>query len=274
MVTIHDSIARIYEQTGHADWAARERARVSLSEADCAKRKALCAFRAGRHRDALVAALAADDVESRYWRVRAANELALAAFDRLEKLPDSRERREVRATLARAQRRYVDAIEELKVALTYAPGDPGLLDDLGTAYYFARDYDAALSALAPVLKAEPEDVRLLTVYGDSLLQLQRLDEALTYLRRAIDLDPTYGMARSVLGRAYVQTGEFALAVRLIEPMLGEDQDGSLHAQLARAYAGLGQDERAAALLQKSQAIQRAAQERADEVAQRTITAPQ
>ena len=88
-----------------------------MSAVACAKRKALCEFRAGRYRPALVAALAGTDSESRYWRARAATELARAAFERVDSLPDSRERREVRATLARAERRFADAIVELKAAL-------------------------------------------------------------------------------------------------------------------------------------------------------------
>ena len=274
MVSIHESIARIYEQTGRPEWAAQERRRATLPPAACAKRKAMCEFLAGRYRPALVAALAGTDQESRYWRLRAANELALGAFRQLEELPDSRERREVRATLARAQRRYVDSIAELKGALAFAPGDPDLLDDLGTSYYFARDYDQAVATLAPLIKAQPEDARLLTVYGDSLLQLQRVDEAVTYLRRALEADPSYGMARVALGRAYLQQGAFAPAIPLIESQLPGDQDGSLHMQLARAYAGIGQQEKAAALLERSQELQRSAQERADAVAQRAITPPE
>lgn len=273
MLNIHDSVARIYEQTGHSDWAVQERRRATLSPAGCAKRPALCEFRAGRYQKALAVALAGQDQESRYWRTRAANELALVAFKRLDDLPDSRERREVRATLARAQRRYLDAIAELKVALTFAPGDFGLLDDLGTSYYFARDYDKAVTTLEPVVKANPRDARLLTVYGDSLLNMQRPDEAIPLLQRSLEVDPQNGMARASLGRAYVQKGEFAAAIPMIESQLAEDQDGSLHVQLARAYAAVGQREKSEALLVRAQELQRAAQERTDAAAKRTITPP-
>lgn len=206
MVTIHDSIARIYEQTGHKEWAVQERAKAVLPPAQCAQRKPLCEFRAGRFRSALSAALAGTDAESRYWRARAATELALAAFKRLEALPDSRERREVRATLARGQRRYVDAIAELKAALTFAPNDPGLADDLGTTYYFARDYEQAIATLAPVLKASPDDGRLLTIYGDSLLQLQRVDEALPMLERAVERSPSEACRGSRWGAPWCRKG--------------------------------------------------------------------
>ena len=273
MVSIHDSIAHIYEQTGHADWSKVERGRSVLTAAQCAKRKALCQFRAERHRAALVEALKGSDAESRYWRARAATALALAAFKRLDALPDSRERREVRATLAIGQRRYLDAIAELQQALKFAPGDPGLLDDLGTSYYSAKDYDQALATLAPLVQGSHGDARLLTVYGDSLLQLQRVDEALAALRRAVEINPSYAMARLTLGRAHAQKGEHAAAIPLIESQLSQDHDGSLHVQLARSYMSVGQKEKAAALLERSQEIQRAAQERSAAAGQRTITPP-
>lgn len=273
MATIHDSIARIYAKTGHADWAARERAAGRVAPAACVKRKAMCEFRAGRYRTALSAALPGRDPESRYWRVRAATELARAAFNRLDTLPDSRERREYRSTLAMAERRHADAIVELKAALKFAPGDPALVEDLGSAYYYARDYENAVATLSPLVKSNAHDPALLVVYGDSLVQLQRIDEGLPFLRRAVELGPGEAAPALTLARAYMQKGEFAAAVPLIEPRLETDEDGSLHVQLARAYTGMGQKEKAAALLKRSEELQRAARERDAEAAQRTITPP-
>ncbi len=273
MPVIHHAIAAIYQQVGHADWAAIERRKGTVAPAQCAKRVALCAFIAGRHREALAAALKGSDPESRYWRVRSGTELALAAFKRLDALPDSRERRETRAALARNQRRYPDAIKELTVALKFSPGDPGLLDDLGTSYYLARDYERAVSTLAPLIKTRPDDARLLTIYGDALLQLQRLDEAVAPLQQAMKHSPSEPLPRLTLGRVYVQKGEFAAAIPLISPHLGQDRDGSLHVQLARAYQGIGEQDKAAALRERSQEIQRAAQEKNAEISQRTITPP-
>jgi predicted Zn-dependent protease len=273
MVSIHDSVARIYEKTGHPDWATQERVSGRIAPADCTKRKALCEFRAGRYRSALATALVGTDLESQYWRARAATELTLAAFKRLDGLPDSRERREMRATRARAERRFVDAIAELKAALTFAPDDPALLDDLGTTYYAAREYEQAISTLGPLVKANPDDPRLLVIYGDSLLELQRVDEAIPYLQRAVEREPAEPTPRLALGRAYLQKGDFAAAIPLLEAQLGGDNDGSLHVQLARAYTGVGQKDKAATLLARSQELQRAAQERGAAAGQRTITPP-
>jgi predicted Zn-dependent protease len=273
MVSIHDSVARIYEKSGHADWALRERTAGRLPLASCASRKALCEFRAGRYRPALAAALASTDPESLYWRARAATELALGAFKRLDGLPDSRERREVRAMRARAERRYTDAIVEIKAALKFAPGDPDLMDDLGTTYYAAHEFELAISTLSPLLKANPDDARLLVVYGDSLLELQRVDEAIPLLQRAVEREPSEPTPRRALGRAHLQKGNFAEAIPLLEAQLEGDNDGSLHVQLARAYTGVGQKDKAAMLLARSQEIQRAAQERGAAAGQRTITPP-
>ncbi len=143
MVSIHDSVARIYEQTGHADWAARERAARRVCRPPVRRSAKRCASFAP---DAIVR-------RSRpRWPERIWNRATGARAPR----PSSRSRpssgstgcptrasaREMRATRARAERRYTDAVAELKAALAFAPGDPALLDDLGTTYYAAREYDA------------------------------------------------------------------------------------------------------------------------------------
>lgn len=273
MASIHDSVATIYARTGHADWATREKAAGAVSAAECARRQAFCEFRAGRYASALSAALAQSDPESQYWRARAANELAVGAFRHLDALPDSVERRTVRATVARAEERYTDAVAELEAALKLAPGQPVLTYELGFAYYSARDYDRAIATLTPLRQAHPDNVRLLAAIGGSWLQLRRPEEALPVLRRAADLEPADSSHHVALGRAYVMNGDYAEAIRTIEPLLAADADGSLHVQVARAYTALGQPDKAAALLARSEELQRAAGARDEAAAQRTITPP-
>jgi hypothetical protein len=71
----------------------------------------------------------------------------------------------------------------------------------------------------------------------------------------------------------VQKGYYAAAIPLIELEIPDDKDGSLHVQLARAYKGVGNAEKAAALLARSQELQQAAQLRNAAAGQRTITPP-
>lgn len=273
MVSIHDSIARIYEQSSHPDWAAVERSKGAVPASACTTRKALCDFRAARYRAALASSLTGTDPESRYWSARAAAELARAAFKQLDTLPDSRERRLIRATFARGQRRYADAIADLQAALKMSPGDPDLLAELGTSYYFAREFDTAVATIQPLLKQRGNDPQLLAMYGEALLETQHVDEAIAALERATRLDSTNSSARLALARAYVQKGYYQAAIPLIELEIPDDKDGSLHVQLARAYKGAGNAEKAAELLARSEQLQRAAQERSAAAGQRTITPP-
>jgi hypothetical protein len=71
----------------------------------------------------------------------------------------------------------------------------------------------------------------------------------------------------------VQLGRFADAIPHLETVLPEDEDGSLHYQLARAYQGTGQAEKAKPLLQKYQELQRASQPTANSGPPPAITPP-
>ena len=273
MLTIHDSVAQIYERSGHTAWASRERERSVLPADGCAVRKTLCEFRAGRYRSALDLAMAGSDAESRYWRARAARELSRASYAHLDTLADSPERRASRATIARTEDRHQDAVTELAAALKLAPENPTLTFELATALYAARNYEQALSTVEPLLRARPDDPRFVKLAGYSLLQLRRVDEALPLLQRAATIDPGDPGPRLALGRAHVQRADYAAAIPLLEPHLGADTDGSLHVQLARAYTGTGQREKAAALLTRSQELHRAAEERSAAAAKRKIEPP-
>ncbi len=273
MVTIHESIARIYERTGHTQWAAIERAKVRLEEDACTTRRAMCEFRAARYRSSLEAAINGVDGESRYWTARAANELALGAFRHLDTIADSPERRSVRAATAQARERYVDAVSELKAAVRLAPQQPEFQFELASAYYLARDYEATLVALTPLLARYPDDGRLLTLEAQALVQLQRAGEAVPILKHLVERRPNDAVLKLTLGRAYVQSGDYAAAIPLLEPRLDSDTDGSLHMQLARAYAATGQRDKAAPLLTRAEELRKEDQERRSVAALRTITAP-
>ncbi len=273
MVTIHDSVAEIYERTGHRQWAATERAKIHMGAADCNARRPLCEFRAGRYGSSLDAAIKTSDPEARYWTARAANELALAAFKHLDTLPDSVERRSIRAAVAQAQERYTEAVEELKAAVRLNDRQPELQYQLASAYYSARDYEMSLTTLTPLLQAYPDDVRLLMLKAQALSQLQRADEVVPILKKLVERNPNDIRVKLALGRAYFQTANYPAAIPLIEEQLNTDSDGSLHMQLARAYSATGQRDKAAPLLTRSEELRKADEERRAAAAKNVITAP-
>lgn len=270
---VQDALASIYEKSGHADWAATVRARAAKLRLDCVARKAECDVRAARYRTVLTDTAGKTDPASRYWRVRAAVALTRAAFAKLESLPDSRERREMRAELARAENRHADSVTELRAALEFSPDDPRLLEELATSYYLARDHEKAVAVVKSLLAQEPDSPSLVALHGEALLELQQLDAAIPALERAIVLNPKDAAARVALGRAYVLAGRHAQAIPLLEPALTDDEDGTLHFQLARAYQGAGQAEKAAPLLERYKELQQAAAKRTESQKETTITPP-
>jgi cellulose synthase operon protein C len=268
-----EAIAAIYQRSGHADWAQALRTRAAAASLDCAAHRAECDTRAGRHRTVLAATSGRTDAESRYWRARAATALTDAAFATLDKLPDSRERREMRAEIARAEGRHRDSAAEIEAALKFSPDDPRLLEELATSHYLARDYEKAVAGLKPLLAQSPDSPSLLALSGEALLELQQLDAAIPALERALRLDASDAAARVALGRAYVLAGRFAPAIPLLEPALADDEDGLLHFQLARAYQGTGQTEKAAPLLDRYKELQAASAKRAESDKEAPITPP-
>ena len=253
-----ESIAEIYEQNGRQDDALQTRRKLEgLPAADCVRDKPACEFRAGRYAGAIAALGVRKDVESYFWRVRAHNELALEAFTRLEQLPPSADSHHFRALMFRSQGRNQESIDELKRAQALAPGDRRIERELATSYYFNRDYESAERLLEPLVKQEPRSVELQFLYGDTLLQAQKPENAIPFLEAAARANPGMLPGRAALARAYLQVGRQADAIPHLKAALEIDEDGSLHYQLARAYQAAGQSELAKQMMAKYEAMQKA-----------------
>ena len=272
----HEALAKIYEATGHADWAATERGRAErIAGPDCRAQPGLeCDFRAGRFTQVLSAARVRRAPESRYWSARAAQELALQAFAHLGALPPSAERALVRAQVLGAEGRHVEAAAELRQAVRSWPGDARLRHELAAAVYHAHDSDAARPLLEELVKQEPGSAETAFMLGDSYLQGQQAEKAIATLESAVAADPKLLPARAALGRAYMLAGDPGRALPNLEAARETDEDGSLHYQLSRAYRARGEDARADEALRRSQELREAAEARQRELQREfTITPP-
>jgi tetratricopeptide (TPR) repeat protein len=271
----HQGLAEIYRFTDHADWAAIEmRKEEALPPLHCETEKLECAWRDGRFEEVLRLAKAQAAPRSLYWQVQAHDRLASQSFARLSKLPPSPQRHEMMATILRRNGRHAEAVEELRAALKLAPGQPDLERQLAAALYAHRDYNAAAELSARLLSQRPNDAELNWLLGDSLLLLQKVEEAIPPLKKAVASDPKLLAAHHALGRAYMQLGQDAAAVSHLKAALPLDQDGSLHFQLGQAYRSTGELELARqtlAIYQKLQSEAKQQQREAQEEVQ--ITAP-
>ena len=270
---LHGSVAEIYRQTEHPDWADAEEAKERrLSQPDCRSRSLECDFQAGRYTVVVASTEGASTAESYYWRALAYNELALEAFGRLGQLPPSAEQHELKARIYSGQKRYSEAADEWREALKLSPGDPQAEKQLAISLKFSQDYGGALPLFQDMLRRQPGSAELNFLTGDTLLDLQRAEEAIPILRRAILHDPKMIAAHKSLARAYLATGKSAEAVPHLKLALPADADGSLHYQLAKAYQETGRAALSKSMLEEYQKIQ--AEATAAKVASKIeITAP-
>ena len=236
---LHESVADLYAQAGHPDWAAAERAKVERrTPAYCAARAAECHFLAARLRESLAAGLASPTPVGRYWTIRAANRLATEAVAHLETLPSSVELHLIRAEIAQSRAQHPESVKEMRAALALAPGDPAVEIALAEALLHAHDLKEAIPLLERLNRDRPGDASLLLMLGDALVEEQQLDRAIPVLERAAKAPDALPHAGASLGRAYVLAGRYEESLPFLQAAAATDEDGDVHYQLARAYQAL------------------------------------
>jgi len=254
---LHTSIAAVYKETNHKDWAeAEQRKEPPLNLTNCAGELLACDFSAGRFEQVVRGAVPSPTPEADYWRSRAFARLAHDAMVRLERLPEGSEIHELRAELLRARRQHLEAIKEWRLALKFAPQDAHLREELLSSLYQARDYPAALALVDELLRQDPASAPLNFTKGDILLSTQETEKAIPYLKLALKTDAKLLPAHHGLGRAYMLSGQPAAAIPHLQTALPIDQDGSLRYQLSRAYSAIGETDLAKKTLEESQARQK------------------
>ncbi len=118
---------------------------------------------------------------------------------------------------------YVEAIRFYEKALELAPDRINCVFQLGICHFqkastetsavAARpSYEKALELYARVLEQEPDDVDVIFNMGIANLALDNQEEAISLLKRAVDIDPKVPEFHKILGRAYARAGSQELAV--------------------------------------------------------------
>ena len=225
---LHRALAEIYRQTEHPDWAAVEEEKESqLPSPDCAKQTLECDYIAGRYSELVAAAKGGSTSESYYWRSRAYNELALRAFAQLGELAPSVELHQLKANILNSQKKYSEAAGEWREALKLSPGDAELEKQLAISLKLGQDNSAALELFKSLLRQQPASGELNYLTGDTLLDLQRAEEAIPLLKRAAIHDPKSLAVHKSLARAELATGKVMDAIPHLKAALPSDDDGSL-----------------------------------------------
>jgi tetratricopeptide (TPR) repeat protein len=176
-------------------------------------------------------------------------ELARQAYERLMKLPRSRESSIHLAELRSERDEWAEAAKEWREALKIAPDDRQARAGLVWALYRARDYAAALALIDSIRKEGSDSAELKFLTGACWLNLEQPEKSIPYLEEAIGADGNLLSAQAGLGQALLRTGKAEEAIPHLKAALSIDEDGSGHFQLFRAYEAAGQKEAAKHALQ-------------------------
>lgn len=251
---VHASIALIYENTGHPDWARIERQKETPAAQNCTNRSLECEFVGGHFREITTAAASTPD--AMYWQAKAFLRLSRQEYETLQKLPPSREKYEAEAQAFESSGKHAEAATAWNKALKLKPGDRKIVPRLALALCRSNNCVSALPLLTDALARDPSSADLNFLYGLALRTAQDARRALPYLETAVRLGGKLLEARAALGEAYLETGRPERAIAQLEQVITEDSDGSRHYQLARAYQLTGMHDQAAAALREYRAILR------------------
>ena len=163
------------------------------------------------------------------------------------------EDRQVYITLAQMNtrlRRFGDAEQSLDKAeqLSTKPDDKEYIWFLrGSTFEREKRYAEAEEQFKKVLASDPEHASTLNYLGYMLAdQNEKLDEALGYIKKAVDLDPANGAYLDSLGWAYFRMGKYEQAEdNLLKASQKINTDPTVHDHLGDLYQKTGRLKQAA-----------------------------
>ena len=220
-----------------------------------------CSFYSGDYWDASLGAHAMQansitESAGLYWEVRADQRLAVAALNRAgEEAPNSPQMHVLLGDIQRQRKHLSEAKVEYDKALALRPDDQGALLGLGVTQFLAGDLDGALKLGNRLIEGNPEDPSTNLLLGEVLVGLNRFQDAEPYLNRSLTVEPELQpRVHALLGRCYTESGFDAKAVNELKLALRNDDDGSIHYQLALLYRKTGDRADAASLFEESKRL--------------------
>ena len=120
-------------------------------------------------------------------------------------------------SLARREELYQDAIDYFEAALTFGAETNFIYRNLGISYEQLDQTQKAEQAFLKALALNPDDATTLNYIGYWWAdENRRLDEALTFIKRAVELRPSSGYFADSLGWVYFRLGRYDEAVGWLE----------------------------------------------------------
>ena len=148
--------------------------------------------------------------------------------------------------------RFDEARAHMQTARELDPLSPVITTSMGVQHYFARRYEQAIGDYQLTLELDERFAMAHYFLALALAQLGRHDEALARLRQAITLTGGTAEMRAVLGYVLARAGQQRDAQAALAELLELRKQRYVSASLlALVHVGLGDDERAVALLEEA-----------------------
>ena len=164
--------------------------------------------------------------------------------------------------------RVAEAAQYLQQALSIAPRNVDYLNNYGLALRASGQHDAALKGFQQALSIQAKDLDIQLNIANTLLTLNRFEEAATYYRRLLQIftkqnNATQGSVRAALCHCLTRLGnqaqltghylqaETCFQEALVHSAKNDVEDAALHYNLANAQRELGKTTDAALHYQKA-----------------------
>lgn len=150
------------------------------------------------------------------------------------------------------ERRYKEAIEELKKAIASDPNKMETYIDLARTYFAATDHGAAEEALSQGLKVAPRSIQLLTALGDFRVTTGKPDQAELIFKQVLDIESANESAHLRLSELYLRNNRQADAEGILQKLVAsKPKDETPLVRLGDFYSTIGQPDKALASYQRA-----------------------
>ena len=153
------------------------------------------------------------------------------------------------------------AIRELRAAAVANPKEPNVHFGLGYLLWIQGQTQDAAREFQAELDNYPGHAQAMLYLADSLIQINRLEDALPLLEKVVSINRANAMGHLDLGIVYSEAGRNEDALReLKQAVTLKPGDVSAHYRLGRLYRSMGRTAEAKAEFDKSKSLNKAADE--------------
>jgi tetratricopeptide (TPR) repeat protein len=150
------------------------------------------------------------------------------------------------------------ATQQFRAAVKADPKEPNVHFGLGYLLWGLLQLDEAAQEFQAELDNNPDHAQALTYLADCQMKLNKPGGAIALLERAIQIDPSIGLAHLDLGILLGNAGRTDEALRELKIAVNlNPDDESVHWQLARFYQATGRRDEAKAEFEKTKSLQKA-----------------